>query len=57
VTLIQSNDMIQELTAMLSYPTLGSSILPGRLRAGSFGRQSGLPQERDHGIIELRFSI
>ena len=32
MTLVQSNDMIQELTAAASYPTLGSSIPPGRLR-------------------------
>ena len=28
--LVQSNDVIQELTAATSYPTLGSSILPVR---------------------------
>src|SRR6516225_4446039 len=30
VTLVQSNDMIQQLPAAASDPTLGSSILPGR---------------------------
>jgi hypothetical protein len=30
MTLVQSNDMIQELTAAAFYPTLGSSIGEGR---------------------------
>src|SRR5215469_357627 len=57
MTLVPSNDMIQELTAAASYPTLGSSILPGRSHAGSFRCQSGRPQERRHGIVELRVSV
>jgi hypothetical protein len=55
MTLVQSNNVIQELTAAAS--TLGGSILPGCSHAGSFRCQSSRLQERGHGIIELRVSI
>src|SRR6516225_4514235 len=45
VTLVQSNNTIQEFTAAASYPTLGGSILPGRLHARSFGCQTRRLQE------------
>jgi len=57
MTLVQSNNMIQELTAAASYPTFGSSILPGRSHARSFRCQACRLQERRHGIVELRISI
>jgi hypothetical protein len=57
MTLVQNNNVIQELTAAASYPTFRSSILPGCSHARSFRCQSGRRQERGHGIIELRVSI
>ena len=36
MTLVPSNNMVQEFTAAASDPTLGGSILPGRLHARWF---------------------
>jgi hypothetical protein len=44
--LVYGNNVIQQVWSASLDPTLGSSILPGRSRAGSFGCQSRLQEGR-----------
>ena len=37
MALVQRDDMVEDLSASASDPTLGDSVLPGRLHARSFG--------------------
>jgi hypothetical protein len=57
MTLVQSHNVIQELTTATSDPTLGGSVLPGRLHARSFRCQTRRLQERRHRIVELSVLI
>ena len=57
MTLVQSNNVIQQLTPAAFDPTLGRPILPGRLHARSLRCQTRRLQERRHAIVELRVSI
>src|SRR5262249_17121563 len=57
MTLVQSNNMIQELTAAASDPTLGDSILPRRLNARPLRFQTRRLQKRDDLRIEFRIPV
>ena len=51
--LIQRDDMVQNLAAAASDPSLGNAILPWRLDARRFGLQTCCLQKRDHLSIEF----
>ena len=57
VWLAQRDDMVKNLAAATSGPTLRKAILPGRLDACPFGLQTRRLQKRDDISIELRVSV
>jgi hypothetical protein len=54
---VQRNDVIEKLSPTASHPTLGGSILPGRLDTRALRLKAGRLQQRDHIPIELRIVV
>jgi hypothetical protein len=57
VLLIQRDDMIEDLAAATSDPSFRGSVLPRRLAARPFRRQSGDLQEGDYVGVEDRIAV
>ena len=57
VRFVQRDDVVEKLAPTASDPTLGGSILPGRLNTGALRLELRRLQERDHIFIELRIVI
>ena len=57
VRFVQRDDVVEKLAATASNPTLGRSILSGRLNTGALRLEFRRLQERDQILIELRTVI
>ena len=57
MSLIQGDDVVQNLPPATSDPSLRKAILPGRLHAGAFRLQTGCFEEAHHLRIELSVPI
>ena len=57
VRFVHRDDVVEKLAPTASDPTLGGSILPGRLNTRAFRLEVRRLQERDHIFIELRIVV
>jgi hypothetical protein len=57
MSLMECNDMIENLAPATSHPSFRGSILPWRMNARPFGLQSRCLEESDHRAIECRVAI
>src|SRR5215470_16744274 len=57
MSFVQRDDMVQDLSATTSNPSLRGSILPGRLDARPLRFQTRRLQKRNHGGIEFRIAV
>ena len=57
MSFVQHDDMVQDLSPATSNPSLGGSILPGRLDARPLRLQTRRPQERDDSGTEFRVAV
>jgi len=57
VSFVQCDDVVQDLTAAASDPSLRSPVLPGRPYTRALRLQTGCLQERDHIGIEFRIVV